>query len=355
MSGKIPSAVLGATGAVGQRFVSLLAEHPWFDVVSVTGSSRSQGKRYAETVKWVVPGELPAGAADLTVRSSEQPGDVSLVFSALPSAAARQIEPALAERGYAVCSNASAHRMAADVPLMIPFINSAHADLIHAQRNSRGWSGLLVTSPNCSTTAVVLPLKVLGEAFGISQAHVVTMQAISGAGYPGLPSFEIQDNVIPFIPGEEEKIENEPRKLLGALRGGQIEPADMVISAQANRVPVIDGHLAALSVKLRRPASLEEVQSAFGNFGLSEELASLPSAPARPLILRHEPDRPQPRRDRDAENGMAISVGRIRPCPVFDYRLISLVHNTLLGAAGGAILNAEWLARRGYLGDLPRC
>jgi aspartate-semialdehyde dehydrogenase len=240
--------------------------------------------------------------------------------------------------------------MTPDVPLMIPFINPEHHQLIEAQRRSRGWRGLLVTSPNCSTTGVVFPLKVLDEAFGVARVHVVTMQAISGAGYPGLSSFEIQDNVIPFIPGEEEKIENEPRKLLGALREGRVEPAGMIISAQANRVPVIDGHLAALSVALRRAASFEEVQSAFQGFNLSEELASLPSAPARPLILRDEPDRPQPRRDREAQNGMAVSVGRIRPCPVFDYRLISLVHNTLLGAAGGAILNAEWLTQRGYLG-----
>jgi aspartate-semialdehyde dehydrogenase len=350
MREKIPSAVLGATGAVGQRFLSLLADHPWFEVVSVTGSRRSQGKLYAEATQWVVPGDMPAAAASLTVRPSEEPGDVRLVFSALPSSPARQLEPSLAERGYAVCSNASAFRMTPDVPLMIPFINPEHHQLIEAQRRSRGWRGLLVTSPNCSTTGVVFPLKVLDEAFGVARVHVVTMQAISGAGYPGLSSFEIQDNVIPFIPGEEEKIENEPRKLLGALREGRVEPAGMIISAQANRVPVIDGHLAALSVALCRAASFEEVQSAFQGFNLSEELASLPSAPARPLILRDEPDRPQPRRDREAQNGMAVSVGRIRPCPVFDYRLISLVHNTLLGAAGGAILNAEWLTQRGYLG-----
>ncbi len=350
MNGKIPCAVLGATGAVGQRFLSLLAGHPWFEVISVTGSSRSQGKPYAEAVQWVVPGEIPAGAAGLTVRPSEQPGDVRLIFSALPSSAARHIEPALAERGYAVCSNASAFRMAPDVPLMIPFINPEHLRLVDAQRRIRGWQGLLVTSPNCSTTAVVFPLKVLHEAFGVSRVHVVTMQAISGAGYPGVSAFEIQDNVIPFIAGEEEKIENEPRKLLGTPRGDEIELADFVLSAQANRVPVIDGHLAALSVKLRKPAALEEVRSAFRSFSLTDELTRLPSAPARPLILRTEPDRPQPRRDRGAERGMAVSVGRIRPCPVFDCRLLSLVHNTLLGAAGGAILNAEWLAARGYLG-----
>jgi len=349
MRDRIRVAVLGATGAVGQRFVSLLENHPWFEVASVTGSDRTQGSRYGEAIRWVVPGEVPAKVAGMTVRASDDPGDVALVFSALPSKVAAEIEPILAARGYVVCSNASALRMQPDVPLLIPEINPDHLDVIEAQRRRAGYEGLIVTSPNCAVSAIAFPLAALHAAFGLTRVHAVTMQAISGAGYPGVPASDIQDNVIPFINGEENKIENEPRKLLGSVEGDQIIPALFIVSAQANRVPVSDGHLAALSVELRRKATIDEVRQALESFSPPQEVRDLPSAPARPLVFHSAPDRPQPRRDRDDQNGMAVSVGRLNPCPVLDYRMVALVHNTLRGAASGAILNAELLVSRGYL------
>jgi aspartate-semialdehyde dehydrogenase len=359
MSGnhKIPVAVLAATGAVGQRFVTLLADHPWFEVVQVTGSERSAGQRYADAVNWVVPGEIPAGVGGLTVQSMDHGhalGDqVRLVFSALPSEVARDVEPALAAAGTLVCSNASALRMEPDVPLLISEINPDHLALIDAQRARRGWPGLIVTSPNCATCGVVFPLRALHDAFGLAQVHVVTMQAISGAGYPGVASFDILDNVIPYIKGEEDKVETEPRKLLGSLENGEVRMADFAISAQVHRVPVMDGHMAALSVKLVEHASLADVKAALAEHQWPEIVRQLPSAPARAMIVRDEPDRPQPRRDRDAEQGMAISVGRIQACSVLDFKLDALVHNTLRGAAGGAILNAEQLVAAGYVEGVP--
>jgi aspartate-semialdehyde dehydrogenase len=353
-SGRIPVGILGATGAVGQRFISLLADHPWFEVTAVAASERSAGKRYEEAVNWVIPGEIPPGVTDLIVTNTDDIdalGDVRLLFSALPSSAARELEPALAARGYIVCTNASALRMDPDVPLLIPEINADHVGLIDAQRKRRGWPGLIVASPNCAVTAIVFPLRALHDAFGLTQTHVVTMQAISGAGYPGVSSFDIFDNVIPYIGGEESKFEGEPHKMLGTLVDGQIRLADFVVSAQVNRVPVIDGHLAALSVGLKRKASVSEVEEALAAFQPPAITRELPSAPGTPMILRTEPDRPQPRRDRDAENGMAVSVGRVQPCPVLGIKLVALVHNTLRGAAGGAILNAELLAAAGYIQD----
>jgi aspartate-semialdehyde dehydrogenase len=349
MKDRIPVAVLGATGAVGQRFVSLLENHPWFEVASVTGSDRTQGSIYGEAVRWVVPGDFPAKVAGMTVHASDDPGQVALVFSALPSNIAREIEPLLAGRGYVVCSNASALRMQPDVPLLIPEINPGHLEVIEAQRRRAGYEGSIVTSPNCAVSAIIFPLAALQWAFGLTRVHAVTMQAISGAGYPGVPASDIQDNVIPFINGEEDKIENEPRKLLGQVRDGEIVPASFVVSAQANRVPVSDGHTAALSVELERKASLGEVRAALESFRASDEVAELPSAPARPLVLRGEPDRPQPRRDRDDQDGMAVVVGRLSACAVLDYKMVALVHNMLRGAASGAILNAELLVSRGYL------
>lgn len=353
MNTKIPVAVLAATGAVGQRFVSLLADHPWFEVVAVTASERSAGRRYAEVVNWVIPGSIPPGVADLIVRPTDSdPGDVPLVFSALPSGVAREVEPGLAAGGYAVCSNASAYRMDPDVPLLIPEINPDHITLIDAQRERRGWTGLIITSPNCMAAGMVFPIKILHDAFGVKQAHAVTMQAISGAGYPGVASLDILGNILPYIGGDEEKkIETEPCKMLGSLNGGRIELADMTISVQAHRVPVVDGHFAALSIGLARKAGLEGVKEALGSFGAPQAVRALPSTPARPVILFHEQDRPQPRRDRDAEDGMAVSIGRVQPCPVLDIKLVAMVHNTVRGAAGGAIQNAEWLLACGYLGE----
>ena len=353
-SGRIPVGILGATGAVGQRFISLLADHPWFEVTAIAASERSAGKRYEEAVNWVIPGEIPPGVTDLIVTDTDDIdalGDVRMLFSALPSSAARELEPALAARGYIVCTNASALRMDPDVPLLIPEINADHVGLIDAQRERRGWPGLIVASPNCAVTAVIFPLRALHDAFGLTQTHVVTMQAISGAGYPGVSSFDIFDNVIPYIGGEESKFEGEPHKMLGTLVDGQIRLADFVASAQVNRVPVIDGHLAALSVGLKREASVSEVEEVLAAFQPPAIARELPSAPRTPMILRTEPDRPQLRRDRDAEKGMAVSVGRVQPCPVLGIKLVAMVHNTLRGAAGGAILNAELLAAAGYIQD----
>jgi aspartate-semialdehyde dehydrogenase len=355
---RIPVGILGATGAVGQRFISLLADHPWFEVTAVAASERSAGKLYAEAANWVIPGEIPPGVADLVVTNTEDidalGDDVRLLFSALPSSAARELEPALAARGYLVCTNASALRMDPDVPLLIPEINADHVGLIDAQRERRGWTGLIAASPNCAVTAAIFPLKALHDAFGLTQTHIVTMQAISGAGYPGVSSFDILDNVIPYIGGgEESKFEGEPHKMLGTLVDGQIRLADFIASAQVNRVPVSDGHMAVMSVGLKREATVEEVEEALAGFQPPDFVRELPSAPHLPMILRREPDRPQTRRDRDAANGMAVSVGRVQPCPVLGIKLVSLVHNTLRGAAGGAILNAELLVEAGYVEDSP--
>ena len=350
MEHKIPVAVLGATGAVGQRFVSLLAGHPWFEIASVTGSERSQGQPYGETVKWLLPGEIPPAVREMVIeRTDAVPSKIQLVFSALPSRVALEAEPELASRGHLVCSNASAHRMGPDIPLLIPEINADHLALIDHQRAQRGWPGLIVTSPNCASTAIVFPLKAMDDAFGLSQVHAVTMQAISGAGYPGVSSLEITDNVIPFIPGEEPKLEQESRKMLGDLSAGTIEPGNFQVSAQVNRVPVLDGHLVALSIGLQKEANLEDVTRALEAFKASDSISGLPSAPDYALLLRHEEDRPQPRLDREAENGMAVSVGRVQPCSVLDYKMISLVHNTVRGAAGGAVLNAELLVTQGFV------
>jgi aspartate-semialdehyde dehydrogenase len=352
MPEKIPVAVLAATGAVGQRFVSLLADHAWFEVVAVTASERSAGRAYAEAVRWVVPGDVPESVARMTVLPTEPDLGVEaeLVFSALPSEEARQIEPAFARAGYVVCSNASAYRMEPDVPLLIPEINADHLALAETQREGRGWPGLIVTSPNCAATSAIFPLKALDTAFGLERAHVVTMQAISGAGYPGVASLDILDNVIPYIKGEEDKVENEPRKMLGRVQDGSLELADVKISVQVHRVPVFDGHLAAISMAFRQPANAEAALEALRAWQPHEDSLDLPSAPERVLIVRDEPDRPQPRRDRDAEAGMAVTVGRVQNCNALDVKLVSLAHNTLRGAAGGAILNAELLVARGYVG-----
>jgi aspartate-semialdehyde dehydrogenase len=355
MASRIPVAVLAATGAVGQRFVSLLADHPWFEVVALTGSERSEGKTYADVVNWVIPGEIPASVRDIVVRPSDRGeslgGDARVLFSALPTEVAREIEPELAATGYQVCSNASALRMQSDVPLLIPEINPDHVGLIDAQHEKRGWQGLAVACPNCATASIIFPLRALHDAFGLKRVHVVTMQAISGAGYPGVSSFDILDNIIPYIKGEEDKIESEPRKLLGTLKGDSIEMAGFAVSAQVNRVPVMDGHLGALSVELATRASLQDVKAALVEWQPAQAVRDLPSTPQNPMALREEPDRPQPRRDRDAGNGMTVSVGRLQQCSVLGFKMVSLAHNTLRGAAGGAVQNAEWLVDSGYIGE----
>lgn len=360
---KIPVGILGATGAVGQRFVQLLAEHPWFEVTVLAASERSAGKPYADVCKWVIPGDPPPAVGERIVQPLELDLPVSLVFSALPADVAREVEPQFARAGYAVCTNASAYRAVDDVPLLIPEVNADHVALIAAQRAGRGgspelaegeagrptWPGLIVASPNCTITGVALPLKPLDVAFGVRKVFMTSMQAISGAGYPGVASLDILDNVVPYIPGEEEKFAQELRKMLGRVVGGRGVDADIVLSAHANRVPVFDGHTVSLSVGFERPATVEDVIAALRDFRGTEVSRGLPSAPERPLIVRTEPDRPQPRRDRDAGGGMAISVGRVRPCPLLDIRMTTVSHNTLRGAASGAILNAELLVATGYV------
>ena len=347
---KLRAGVLGATGMVGQRLVSLLADHPWFELAEVAASERSSGKTYAEAVRWHLDAPIPAGARDLVVKSLDPSLECDFVFSALDSSVAGEAEEDFARAGYPVVSNCRNHRMDPDVPLLIPEVNAAHVDAIPLQQKNRGYdTGFIVTNPNCSTAGLVLVLKPLADAFGLEKIFVVTMQAISGAGYPGVASVDIQGNVVPFISGEEEKMEAEPQKLLGKWNGERFVDAGLGISAHCNRVPVLDGHLECVSVSLKKIASLNEVREALREFQVSSELAALPSAVRNPVIVLDEQDRPQPRRDVNAGNGMAAVVGRVRECPLLDVKLTLLSHNLVRGAAGAALLNAELLAARGFL------
>jgi aspartate-semialdehyde dehydrogenase len=354
---KIKVGILGATGAVGQRFVQLLADHPWFEIAALTASERSAGKTYAVACQWLLRGGMPGEVAAMELLPTEAsaiPGEVRLLFSALPGSSAGPVEESLAAAGFGVCSNASAHRPDPDVPLLIPDVNPDHTLLIPTQQARRGWSGFIVTNPNCSSTHLVCALKPLQDAFGLAAVSVVTMQAISGAGYPGVASLDILDNVIPYIPGEEEKIESEPRKLLGTLvtdadGSRSVAMAEFKVSAQANRVAVRNGHLEAVSVKLARTAELDDVAAALAGYAGEPQRLNLPSAPYPAIILHSAPDRPQPRLDRLAGGGMPTHVGRLRSDPILDYKFLVLGHNTIRGAAGGAILNAELLCAQGYL------
>ena len=349
MAPRMNVGILGATGAVGQRFVELLEGHAWFEVAALYASERSADKPYKEAVDWRVPVPRPTYVDDFTIRELEPDGDVDLVFSALPGEVARTIEPVFATAGIPVISNASAFRMDGDVPLVIPEVNPEHTALIEAQRKSRNWPGFIVTNPNCAVIGLVLPLKPLYDAFGLRQVQVVTMQARSGAGYPGPPPVVIDDNVLPFIGGEEEKVEAEPRKLLGTIAGDRISEADLTVSAQCNRVNVLDGHLELVSLRFDKQPTVEEVSRMLREFRGVPQEAGLPSAPERPILVLDEEDRPQPKLDRDAGQGMAVTVGRIRPDSVLDIKFVVLSHNTIRGAAGAAILNAELLKHQGYL------
>jgi aspartate-semialdehyde dehydrogenase len=346
---RIPVAILGATGTVGQRFVQLLAGHPWFEIAALAASERSAGRPFAEVAKWVIPGDPPAGVGEMVVRPLVPDLPARIVFSALPSSVAREIEPAFAQAGYAVCSNASAFRQAPGVPLLIPEVNADHVAMIERQQAERGWPGLIVTSPNCTTTGMVMPLKPLDDAFGLRKVFATSMQAISGAGHPGVASLDILGNIVPYIGGEEKKIEQEARLLLGRMVDGRRVEAEVIVSAQANRVPILDGHTICLSLGFEEPPTPEAASAVLAGFCGPEVVRQLPSAPDRPIIVRSEPDRPQPRRDRDAEGGMAVTVGRVRPCPLLDLRLVSVSHNTLRGAASGSILNAELLVASGLV------
>jgi len=346
---KFRAGVLGATGIVGQRLIQLLAGHPWFELSAVAASERSSGKKYSEAVKWHQDGPIPAAAGNLIVKSLEPTLDCDFVFSALDSSVAGAAEEEFARAGYPVVSNCKNHRMAPDVPLLIPEVNAAHLDAIPVQQKNRGYgSGFIVTNPNCSTAGLVLVLKPLADAFGLEKLFVVTLQAVSGAGYPGVPSLDILGNVVPFISGEEEKMEEEPQKLLGRWDGARFVEAGLSISAHCNRVPVENGHLECVSLSLKKIATLREVREALRNFAVSDELAALPTAVRNPVIVLEEENRPQPRRDVNAGNGMAAVVGRVRECSLLDLKLTLLSHNLLRGAAGAALLNAELLASRGF-------
>ncbi len=344
---KIPVAVLGATGTVGQRFVTLLADHPTFHLAALTASERSTGRRYADSVQWVQTNPLPAAARDLPVLPSE-PAAVAgcpLVFSALDANAADTLEHEFADAGLLVVSNARSHRMDPDVPLLVPEVNPDHLALLDRQP----YAGGILTNPNCSTIGLVMTLKPLADAFGIARVHVVTMQAVSGAGLPGVASLRILDNVIPFIAGEEEKLEKETGKILGELGPEGIEHHPVAVSAQCNRVPVVDGHTLCVSVELERFAPADEVLAAWREFQGEPQRLGLPTAPRAPIHVCAEPDAPQPRLHRDLDRGMATTIGRLRPCPLFHYRYVALSHNTIRGAAGGALLVAELAVAKGRL------
>jgi aspartate-semialdehyde dehydrogenase len=346
---KLKAAVIGATGAVGQRFVQLLARHPWFELGVLAASERSTGKRYAEACNWVLDVEMPEQVKEMPVIPAEPGFDADVVFSALPADQALELEPRFAQAGYPVFSNASAFRYEEDVPLVIPEVNPDHLKLVEIQKANRGWPGFIVTNPNCSTTHLTLALKPIHDAFGLKKVLVVTMQAVSGAGYPGVPSLDILGNVIPYIGKEEWKLENEPRKLLGTLSDGRVAHADFVVSAHANRVPVRDGHTEAVSLSLQAEASPEAVAEALRGFTALPQKLGLPSAPAHPVVVRNEPNRPQPHLDLMAEKGMATVVGRVRQCPILGHKFVLLGHNTIRGAAGGSILNAELALAMGVL------
>lgn len=340
MGNKIEVGILGATGTVGQRFLSLLADHPWFEVTFLGASDRSAGKRYRDACNWQLEGAPPEAAGERTVEECVPGRGPRLVFSSMSAKEAGEIEAAFAAAGHVVVSNSSHFRMAEDVPLLIPEINPGHLALLPHQRKQRGWEGAIVTNPNCAAVVVAVPLAAL-KPFGIRRVFVTTFQAVSGAGYPGVPSLDILGNVIPYIGGEEEKLEVEPQKILGELGDGKIDPLPFAMSASCNRVAAVDGHLATISVEFDSRPEQRDLEAALTAFsGLPQE-RRLPLAPRHPIHLLTAPDRPQTRKDAGLERGMATAVGRLRPCPLFHYKFATLSHNVLRGAAGAAVLNAE--------------
>lgn len=349
MRKKIEVGILGATGTVGQRFVQLLENHPWFELSWVAASDRSAGKRYGDAMAWQLEGAPPARIADLTVEECVPGRGPKLVFSSMGSDQAGPIEGAFAQAGHQVVTNSGHFRMAPDVPLLVPEINPEHLGLLEIQKQ-RGWSGSVLTNPNCAAVVLVVPLAPLRK-FGLKRLVVTTFQAVSGAGYPGVPSLDILGNVIPYIGGsEEEKVETESQKILGTFTGGRIEPLPLAISASCNRVATIDGHMISVSVEFDHKPEREALLRAMAEFrGLPQE-RELPSAPKRPIHLMSELNRPQPRKDANLEGGMATSVGRLRDCPVFHYKFTALSHNVLRGAAGAALLNAELMQSEGLFG-----
>jgi aspartate-semialdehyde dehydrogenase len=345
---QIEVGILGATGAVGQQFMALLANHPWFKVTWLGASQRSEGKPYREATAWRLPSPLPEDVARLTVEQAAPGGAPKLVFSGLDSSVAGEIEGAFATAGHLVISNSKNYRMDATVPLLIPEINGDHLKLLDTQAAARGWKGRIVTNPNCSVIALTMALAPLRQ-FGLKTVMVTTLQAISGAGYPGVASWDILGNVIPFIDGEEEKFQPETQKILGQFKGGAVEPHPVVVSATTTRVPVHHGHTVSISAKFDQQVAPDALINAFNSFcGRPQEL-KLPSAPPKPVVYLPERNRPQPALDVNRDGGMTVSVGRLRACPVLDYKFVALGHNTIRGAAGAAILNAELMHREGIL------
>jgi aspartate-semialdehyde dehydrogenase len=348
MQTRIEVGILGATGMVGQSFINFLQGHPWFDLKWLGASDRSAGKKYKDAMNWNLVGSTPDSVAPITVSECKPGNAPQLLFSAMDASIATEIERAFAQAGHVVVSNSRNHRMERDVPLLVPEINADHLKLVPGQQQARGWKGKIVTNPNCSTIVLTMGLAPLKQ-FGIAKIVATTMQAISGAGYPGVPSMDIMGNVIPFIGNEEEKMEQETQKIMGEFRGDHIEPLPALMSAHCNRVAVVDGHTVTVSVELSAKPSLADVRHAFDAFTAVPQQRQLPSAPPRPVIYMEEANRPQPRKDAERERGMAAFVGRLRACPVLDYKFVALSHNTIRGAAGAAVLNAELMHSEGML------
>jgi len=346
---KIPVGILGATGVVGQRFIQMLEAHPWFEVAWLAASDRSAGQAYGEAVRWRLKTPIPERVRNMTVSNAAPEGAPQVIFAALDAGFARELEPQFAAAGCAVVSNSSAFRMQKDVPLIIPEVNADHLALIERQCWRKDSRGYIVTNPNCSAIGLVVALAPLHQKFGIESLFVTTMQAVSGAGYPGVASLDILGNVIPYIAKEEEKMEEETRKLLGRLDGDHVQDANFSMTAHCNRVAVEDGHTESVSVKLKQKATADEIIATFNQFRSTPQQLKLPLAPAQPIVYDVAPDRPQPRFDLDRGNGMTVSVGRLRPCGVLDYKFTVLSHNTIRGAAGAALLNAELLKVQGLL------
>ncbi len=346
---KLGVAILGATGAVGQRFIQLLDNHPWFYVAEVIGSSRSAGQPYGEITNWVLDGSVPESVSHLIVKPLDGQFDSHLIFSALPKEAADIREIELANAGHIICTNASTNRMVEDFPLLLPEANADHIRLIDIQREKRGWkTGAIIANSNCTAMPVVMALAPLRQ-FGVSKILIVSAQAVSGAGYPGVASLDILDNMIPYVSGDEQKLETETLRMLGNYNNSQIDWLPATVSASCNRVPVVDGHLVNISIELTSKPGLDEVIAAWTDFRAPDVASQLPSAPEHPLYYLPQVDRPQTRRDRNAGNGMSTSIGRLRECPLLGYKFVALSHNTIRGAAGCSILNAELIAAKGYI------
>lgn len=344
---KIPVTILGATGCVGQKFIQVLHRHPWFYIAALCASERSAGRPYGSVVNWLMPTPLPEEIAKMEILPCEPSSSPMVAFSGLDASVAGEIELKYAEAGFAVVSNARNHRMRDDVPLVVGEVNSDHLDLVTTQPFPHG--GLLVTNPNCSVMGLALALKPLLDSYGLEAVHAVTLQAISGAGYPGVPSLDICDNVIPYIGGEEDKLETEPLKILGKRDNQAINPAQISISAQCNRVPVTDGHMACVSVKLKKQANEADIIATWRQFRGEPQEMQLPTAPLQPLHYFDKPSYPQPKLHRLLDKEMAVSIGRLRPCPLFDFKFVILSHNTMRGAVGAALLNAELLVKKGHI------